>query len=121
MAESSIKLSEKNKDFFEAVYQVVRLIPKGRVSSYGAIASFLGAKNGARMVGWAMNASHQQKEYVPAHRVVNRLGMLSGKHHFSDVNFMQNALESEGIEVINDQIQNFNSLFWNPIEEIGIE
>ena len=81
MAISSIKISEKNKDYFDSVFQVVRLIPKGRATSYGAISAYLGTKSGARIVGWAMNASHSQKNYVPAHRVVNRNGMLTGKHH----------------------------------------
>lgn len=120
MEPKTIKLSEKNKDFFEMVYQVVRLIPKGRVSSYGAIAKYLGAARGARMVGWAMNASHHQKEYVPAHRVVNRLGILSGKHHFTESNPMEEALVNEGIEVVDDKIQNFAEVFWDPSEEMSL-
>ncbi|KAA3652533.1 MAG: cysteine methyltransferase [Bacteroidetes bacterium] len=115
----TIKLSEKNKDFFEMVYQVVRLIPAGRVSSYGAVAKYLGAARGARMVGWAMNASHAQAEYVPAHRVVNRLGMLSGKAHFPSESPMQKSLEAEGIEVIDDQVQDFKRLFWDPSIEVS--
>lgn len=118
MEPKTIKLSEKNKDFFDMVYQVVRLIPEGRVSSYGEIAKYLGAARGARMVGWAMNASHTQKVSVPAHRVVNRLGLLSGKHHFTESNPMQDALEAEGIIIIEDKIQNFERIFWNPNVEI---
>jgi methylated-DNA-protein-cysteine methyltransferase-like protein len=111
------KISEKNRDFFEQVYQVVRLIPKGRVTSYGAIANYLGTKTGARMVGWAMNASHQLKD-VPAHRVVNRNGMLSGKSHFSSPHDMQEQLEAEGVLVHEDQVVDFENLFWDPSEEI---
>lgn len=111
------KLSEKNKDFFESVYQVVRLIPKGRVSSYGAIANYLGSKGGARMVGWAMNASHQKKD-VPAHRVVNRNGVLSGKHHFPSDQPMQEQLEAENVVIKDDKIQDFKKLFWDPAIEI---
>lgn len=103
--------------FFEKVYQVAAQIPYGRVTSYGAIANFLGSKGSARMVGWAMNASHN-KEEVPAHRVVNRKGLLTGKHHFDGTNLMQQLLESEGVEVVNNQIQNFESLFWDPTKEL---
>ncbi len=115
-----MKLSERNKDFFQQVYQVARLIPKGRVTSYGAIAKYLGSGKSSRMVGWAMNAVGSQKEYVPAHRVVNRLGMLTGKHHFSDPNQMQNLLEQEGVVVKNDKIQNFKELFWDPMLELEL-
>lgn len=118
MPAKTTKLSEKNKDFFDTVYQVVRLIPKGRVTSYGAIANYLGTKSGARMVGWAMNASHHQQESVPAHRVVNRKGMLSGKHHFPDELSMQLALEHEGLKVVNDAIVNFENYFWDPQQEL---
>lgn len=111
------KISEKNRDFFEQVYQVVKLIPEGRVSSYGAIANYLGAKSGARMVGWAMNASHQRKD-VPAHRVVNRLGMLSGKMHFPSDQPMQEQLEAEGVVILEDQVQEFEALFWDPSIEL---
>jgi methylated-DNA-protein-cysteine methyltransferase related protein len=110
----TIKLSEENKDFFEQVYQVVRLIPEGRVTSYGAIAKYLGRKGGARMVGWAMNASHSQEEYVPAHRVVNRMGLLSGKVHFNPPQSMEERLSVEGLLVKDDQIQDFNNHFWDP-------
>lgn len=116
-----LKISEKNKDFFEMVFQVVRLIPKGRLTSYGAIANYLGRKGGARMVGWAMNASHQQDEYVPAHRVVNRNGVLSGKHHFTDEHTMQNLLESEGVEISNDQVVDFQKHFWDPHVELSFD
>ncbi len=110
----TIKLSEENKDFFEQVYQVVRLIPEGRVTSYGAIAKYLGRKGGARIVGWAMNASHSQEEYVPAHRVVNRMGLLSGKVHFNPPQSMEERLSAEGLLVKDDQIQDFNNHFWDP-------
>lgn len=116
---SSIAIGNKNKDFFDSVYQVVRLIPKGRVSSYGAIANYLGAKRGARMVGWAMNNSHQQQPPVPAHRVVNRLGVLSGKAHFNPPEKMQKSLEAEGIQIKDDQIINFGDCFWDPNLELS--
>lgn len=108
----------KKERFFDNVYDLVRLIPKGRVSSYGAIANYLGSKGAARMVGWAMNASHTAKPKVPAHRVVNRNGLLTGKFHFASDDEMQKRLEKEGIEVIDDQIQNFKELFWDPTEEL---
>ena len=100
--------------FFDKVYDVVRLIPHGRVTSYGAIAEFLGSKGSARMVGWAMNASHSAKENIPAHRVVNRHGLLTGKHHFGTPTIMQQLLESEGIEVVDDQVMDFDKYFWDP-------
>jgi len=121
MPTKTIKLSEKNKDFFDAVFQVVRLIPEGRATSYGAISNYLGTKSGARMVGWAMNASHAQKEYVPAHRVVNRNGLLSGRHHFEPPTMMQELLEKEGIEVVDHQIKNFSKLFWDPSQELEFD
>jgi len=101
------------ENFFERVYQIARQIPYGRVTSYGAIAKSLGAARSARMVGWAMNASHNLED-VPAHRVVNRNGMLSGKHHFQGTNLMQQLLESEGVEVIDNQIVDFERVFWEP-------
>ncbi|MFT4698276.1 MAG: methylated-DNA-protein-cysteine methyltransferase-like protein [Flavobacteriaceae bacterium] len=107
----------KSEGFFEQVYQVAKKIPCGRVTSYGAIAKYLGTPNSSRMVGWAMNASHNDSE-VPAHRVVNRVGLLSGKHHFEGTNLMQQLLESEGVEVIENKIQDFETLFWNPIQEL---
>lgn len=100
------------ENYFEDVYQVVRLIPEGRVTNYGAIAQYLGLRAGARMVGWAMNAAHAQAD-VPAHRVVNRNGMLTGKHHFGG-NQMQELLEKEGVIIKNDKVIDFEKLFWNP-------
>jgi methylated-DNA-protein-cysteine methyltransferase-like protein len=108
------------EDFFEKVFAVVREIPPGRVTSYGAIAKFIGSGGSARTVGWAMNLSHQASISVPAHRVVNRNGQLTGKHHFSDANEMQNRLEAEGIVVHEDQIQNFKSHYWDPQIELGL-
>ncbi len=102
-----------NDNFFERVYIVVRQIPYGRVTSYGAIAKVLGAARSARMVGWAMNAAHNLED-VPAHRVVNRKGLLTGKHHFDGTNLMQQLLESEGVVVENNQIMNFEAVFWEP-------
>ena len=100
-------------NFFERVYRIVRQIPEGKVTSYGAIAKALGTARSARMVGLAMNASHNTED-VPAHRVVNRIGMLSGKHHFGGTNLMQQLLENEGIEVVNNQIVDFEKHFWQP-------
>jgi len=100
-------------NFFERVYAIARQIPEGKVTSYGAIAKALGTTRSARMVGWAMNASHNLDE-VPAHRVVNRIGILSGKHHFEGTNLMQQLLESEGIKVVDNQIVDFEKHFWNP-------
>ena len=111
---------KKDESFFEQVFDVVRLIPKGRVTSYGAIAAALGTKLSARMVGWAMNASHTMKPKVPAHRVVNRNGMLSGKMHFAHPEQMQELLEKEGIKVVDDKVQDFDKLFWNPATELSI-
>ncbi|TAG15518.1 MAG: MGMT family protein [Cytophagales bacterium] len=109
---------KKNKDnFFGDVYEVVKLIPKGKVTSYGAIAQYLGAKGSARMVGWAMNAAHTLLD-VPAHRVVNRVGLLSGKHCFETPTKMQELLEEEGVVVVDNQIQNFEQFFWNPTLEL---
>lgn len=106
--------------FFEKVYEVVKLIPEGRITSYGAIAAYLAAKGSARMVGWAMNSSHHQPENIPAHRVVNRNGLLTGKHHFGGSNTMKELLESEGLIIENDQIINFSEKFWNPVTELKI-
>ena len=108
----------KNQNFFERVYDVARLIPYGRVTSYGAIAKYLGAARSARMVGWAMNNSHNQLKEVPAHRVVNKQGLLTGKHHFNGTNLMQQLLENEGVVVVDNQIQNLEKIFWNPINEL---
>ena len=115
-----MKLSEKNKDFFDLVYQVCREIPYGRVTSYGAIANYLGSARGARMVGWAMNNAHGQKEFVPAHRVVNRNGLLTGKMHFPNPNEMEILLLKEGIKVKNDQIIDFKKVFWDPTIELTL-
>ncbi|NCT09019.1 MAG: MGMT family protein [Flavobacteriia bacterium] len=108
----------KNDNFFDKVYEIARQIPFGKVTSYGAIAAYLGAKRSARMVGWAMNNSHHQIAEIPAHRVVNRKGILTGKHHFVGTNLMQQLLENEGIEVVENQIQNFEKVFWNPSKEL---
>ena len=108
-----------DNSFFEQVYQVVRLIPSGRVTSYGAIAAYLGTKKSARMVGWAMNAAHSLPD-VPAHRVVNRSGMLTGKHFFDSPTHMQELLEQEGIVVEEDIIQNFSKHFWDPAVELAL-
>lgn len=104
-------------NFFQRVYQVVKQIPEGRVTSYGAIARFLGTAKSARMVGWAMNASHGLED-VPAHRVVNRLGVLTGKHHFSGINLMQQLLENEGVNIENLQVVDFDKHFWDPNLEL---
>jgi methylated-DNA-protein-cysteine methyltransferase related protein len=106
-------MTATNDNFFERVYAVVKQIPEGKVTSYGAIAKALGTARSARMVGWAMNAAHNLPD-VPAHRVVNRMGLLTGKHHFDGTNLMQQLLENEGIEVINNQIQDFENVFWEP-------
>ena len=106
----------KTLSFFDKVYEVAKQIPYGRVTSYGAIAKYLGAAKSARMVGYAMNGSKGKD--VPAHRVVNRKGLLTGKHHFDGTNLMQQLLESEGIKVIGNQIQDFNKVFWDPSKEL---
>ena len=110
-------MPENSISFFERVHEVARTIPYGRVTSYGAIARYLGAAKSARMVGYAMNASHTKD--VPAHRVVNRKGLLTGKHHFEGTNLMQQLLESEGVVVIDNQIQNFKEIFWDPSEALN--
>jgi len=112
----SAKEKPKTDSFFQQVYEVARLVPYGRVTSYGAIAKYLGSGGSARMVGWAMNASHIQN--VPAHRVVNRIGLLTGKHHFEGSQLMQQLLESEGIKVKDDQVVDFKKLFWDPQKEL---
>ena len=114
---NSVKPSgKKEESFFQLVYQVARQIPKGKVTSYGAIANCLGTKLSARMVGWAMNGAHKVKPAVPAHRVVNRNGMLSGKHHFKTATHMEELLKKEGIHVKNDTIIDFEKKFWDPLE-----
>ena len=110
----------KDETFFELVYEVARQIPKGRVTSYGAIAASLGAKSSARMVGWAMNGAHNVKPKVPAHRVVNRNGLLSGKPHFSPPELMEELLRKEKVEVKDDKIVDFKNLFWNPLTELNL-
>lgn len=112
-------INDKHKDFFESVFQVVKLIPEGRVTSYGAIAKYLGSARSSRMVGWAMNASHKI-DGIPAHRVVNRNGLLTGKMHFNDPDEMERKLQAEGISVKNDQILNFSNHYWDPIEELRL-
>jgi methylated-DNA-protein-cysteine methyltransferase-like protein len=107
----------ENENFFVKVYQVARLIPEGRVTSYGAIAKYLGAARSARMVGWAMNASHTMDD-IPAHRVVNKAGLLTGKHHFDGTNLMQQLLEGEGVEIVDYQIVNLEKHFWDPFKEL---
>lgn len=109
--------SNSDISFFERVYEVAKLIPYGRVTSYGAIAKYLGAARSARMVGWAMNACGGRDD-VPAHRVVNRKGILTGKHHFKGTNLMQQLLENEGVLVEDNQIQNFKEVFWDPMKEL---
>ena len=108
----------KDESFFEKVYEVVRQVPYGRVTTYGAIARYLGTGLSARMVGWAMNKSHVHPFPVPAHRVINRNGILTGKHHFEGSNVMQQLLESEGITVIDDQVRDFRKVFWDPATEL---
>ena len=104
-----------NSSFFEKVYEVVRQIPVGKVTSYGAIAKAIGSPQASRMVGWAMNNAHNKQEWIPAHRVVNKNGLFTGKHHFGGTNTMQELLESEGIIVHNNKIENFHNVFWKPI------
>ncbi|MDQ1332576.1 MAG: methylated-DNA-protein-cysteine methyltransferase related protein [Bacteroidota bacterium] len=115
----SFRTQIENKDFFSRVYDVTLLIPYGRVTSYGAIARFLGSGRSARMVGWALNVSHSKPEFIPAHRVVNRNGMLTGKHHFGNSTTMQQLLENEGIIIEDDRIVNFMEKFWDPSKELS--
>lgn len=116
---SVVKQEEKlkNNNFFQDVYDVVRLIPKGRATSYGAIAAYLGSKRGARMVGWAMGSSYTEQD-VPAHRVVNKQGVLSAKLLFGSPTKMQELLENEGVKVKDDQIQDWEHCFWDPEKEL---
>ena len=114
------KTTAKEYSFFADVYDVVRQIPKGKVTSYGAIAVYLGTKLSARMVGWAMNAAHTAKPKVPAQRVVNRNGMLSGKHHFATPNAMEELLKKDGVEVKKDTVVDFKKRFWDPAEELAL-
>ena len=116
----SVKPSGKrDENFFELVYEVAKQIPKGRVTSYGAIAACLGTKLSARMVGWAMNGAGKIKPKIPAHRVVNRNGMLSDKHHFTPAGYMEKMLKKEGIKIKDDTVVDFEKLFWNPVKELG--
>ncbi len=115
-----VRSTTKHYSFFEDVYAVVRKIPKGRITSYGAIANYLGTKLSARMVGWAMNGAHNVKPKVPAHRVVNRNGMLSGKAHFATPTLMEELLIKEKIKVSNDTVVDFEKLFWDPYKELGL-
>jgi len=106
-----------SKDFFQKVYKVVKMIPSGRVSTYGLIAKYLGSTKSSRVVGYAMNASHKNSE-IPAHRVVNRVGLLTGKHHFSGRTLMKDLLESEGVKIQNDRVVNFKKFVWDPSKEL---
>ena len=110
----------KERNFFEDVFEVVRLIPTGRLTNYGSIAKYLGTGLSSRMVGWAMNASHVAHPSVPAQRVVNRNGMLTGKHHFATPTLMQELLEKEGVKVKNDKVVDFQQLYWDPEKELGL-
>ncbi len=103
------------------IYEIVKQIPPGRVTTYGAIAAVTATRGAARVIGWAMNASHHFPDAIPAHRVVNRNGLLTGKHHFATSTAMQELLESEGIEIVNDQIVHFAEKFWDPAKELGID
>jgi len=109
---------QTGNDFFSSVYELTLLIPYGRITSYGAIARYLGSGRSARMVGWALNASHTRPEFIPAHRVVNRLGMLTGKHHFGNSSTMQQLLENEGMIVEDDRVINFREKFWDPSKDL---
>lgn len=109
---------QKNDGFFYQVYEVTKLIPYGRVTSYGAIAKYLGTTGSSRMVGWALNNCHFLPEFIPAHRVVNRNGLLTGKHHFGGENTMRQLLENEGVKIENDKIIDFERLFWDPQKEL---
>jgi methylated-DNA-protein-cysteine methyltransferase-like protein len=111
---------QEKSNFFEKVYAVAKLIPFGRVTSYGAIAKYLGTPKSARMVGWAMNGAHGKPD-IPAHRVVNRIGVLSGKNNFASPTLMEDLLKSEGLAILEDQIQNFKSHFWDPNEELHLD
>ena len=112
-------MANKSK-FFDDVFDVVRLIPKGRITSYGAIAKYLGAARSSRLVGYAMNAAHGEVPTVPAHRVVNRNGLLTGKHHFATESMMQELLEKEGMIIKEDQVINFSIYFWDPMKELSL-
>jgi methylated-DNA-protein-cysteine methyltransferase-like protein len=110
--------NDSGNDFFSRVYDVTRMIPYGRVTSYGAIARFLGSGRSARMVGWALNSSHTNPDFIPAHRVVNRKGILSGKNHFGSPTMMEQLLANEGLIIEDDKILNFEERFWDPLREL---
>ena len=110
----------QNKGFFQGVYDVTRMVPYGMVTTYGAIANYLGSPGAAMMVGWAMNQCHNSHHYVPAHRVVNRVGLLTGKHHFDGSGLMQEMLENEGAIIEENRIMNMEEMFWDPVEELGL-
>lgn len=114
-------MKKTEASFFESVWEVVALIPYGKVTSYGAIARYLSTPKAARMVGWAMNASHAAKLSIPAHRVVNRLGVLSGKTHFGQMDLMETLLQNEGLIIEEDKIVNFEENFWNPMKELEVQ
>lgn len=116
-----MKANKDNNFTFQQVYKLVQQVPLGRVTTYGAIAEYLGTRGGARMVGWAMNASITAREPIPAHRVVNRKGLLTGKHHFGGPLIMQQLLEQEGLKIENDQIINFSKVFWDPNIELKVK
>ncbi len=119
-AEEKPKSTTKEYSFFQDVFDVVRQIPKGRVTSYGAIATYLGTKLSARMVGWAMNAAPAAKPKIPAQRVVNRNGILTGKHHFKTPTLMEELLKKDGVDVKNDTVVDFKKRFWDPVQELGL-
>lgn len=114
-----MKTTNDKESIYNAIYDVVRMVPKGRVTTYGAVAAAIGAKSGARLVGYAMNLSTSVKPKVPAHRVLNRNGMLTGKHHFSPPEKMQQLLEKEGVKIENDTVVDFERLYWDPLKEIN--
>jgi len=118
MSNPLLNTNTSEPSFFEQVYQITKLIPHGRITSYGAIARYLGSAQSSRMVGWALNGCHSMEEWVPAHRVVNRFGLLSGKNHFPGSDTMKQLLESEGIKVEDDQVVDFEKLFWDPNKEL---
>jgi len=110
----------QHRGFFQRVYEVVKVVPHGRVTTYGALARYLGSPGAARMVGWAMNQSSSSPDYIPAHRVVNRRGLLTGKHHFDGTGLMQELLENEGAIIEENRIVNMEEMFWDPMEELGL-
>ena len=120
LAKTTLPAKAKEYSFFQDVYDVVRQVPKGRVTTYGAIANYLGTKLSARMVGWAMNAAHNIKPKVPAHRVVNRNGLLSGRMHFATPTLMQELLEKEKVIVVEEKVTNFKTVFWDPVSELNL-